>query len=692
MYPNDTCVTHTPGVPRIGLPSYLWLVEANTVVSSACTSQWCATTFAGPVSMAATWNRTAWRWKGRVMGVEQRAMMNIHTSRFAPGQAERHGIGFTAFGPNMNLQRDPRFGRSSELPGGEDPYLVGQYAAEMVKGLQTTDHQGYPLTLAYLKHFAVYNRETNRGSDNYNISMFDLFDSYLPAFLYAAQFATGVMCSYASVNGQPSCANFHWLRRHLPASIHVTSDCDAIRLLQGPPAHADSGLSAAVWAIRNGTDLEMGSLLYSSTLLHAVEQGFISEVDHVDTALRRGYGPQMRAGRFDPVAPWAELGSKDIGSHAHAKIQLETALQGIVLLQNRNETLPIASHKRVAVLGPMAHTRAGLMSSYESDQTCPGGGHDCVATLAETIAAWHKGPTTNAPGVDVASNRTDGIAPAIAIGREADVIVLCLGITKRQEHEGLDRTSTTLPGLQEQFAFDVLSLGVPVVLVLVHGGQIAIDKLVESTAAILDIFNPNTVGGIAMAMQLTGCENRWGKLPYTVYPESAMDAFDMEDHSMTTPPGRTYRYFTGDAIFPFGYGLSYTKFLTSCKGFSGYETISIECYLQNLGSRPGDEVLQVFHSVGDGIRNRVSHPVPISTLCAFERVLVKDATTVRFQLHMFDALSIVNTEGDRVLYNGLHEIFVTNGVERFFSLEIDTSRDSVSTPTDLRFATQQFLR
>lgn len=191
----ETCITHTMGAPRIGFPDYMWLVEANTAVASACVSETkCATEFSGPLSMGASFNRTAWRLKGSVFGTEQRALVNIHGQR---GHRDRNDyLGLTAYGPNINQQRDPRFGRSSELPG-EDPYLSGQYATHMVQGMQEEDSLGHPKVLAYLKHFTAYSREKGRGHDDYNISMHDLFDTYLPQYEMGLKQggATGVMCS-----------------------------------------------------------------------------------------------------------------------------------------------------------------------------------------------------------------------------------------------------------------------------------------------------------------------------------------------------------------------------------------------------------------------------------------------------------------------------------------------------------------
>jgi hypothetical protein len=393
------------------------------------------------------------------------------------------------------------------------------------------------------------------------------------------------MCSYNAVNGRPSCANGWLLNEVLRerwnfSGAHVTSDCGAVFNLLGPPARAPDPAAAAAWALNNGTDLEMGSTVWAGHLVEAVRRNLTTEAA-VDAAVRRGYRPHFVAGRFDgwdsdgkdggrsdsgesSDSNWSELGIDDIRSPYHERIRLEAALQGLVLLKNtpasgpadgrdrsdddgtveaksrrRGNLLPLeAGAGTVAVLGPLGHTRSGLMSDYESDQTCYGGGHRCVPTLAESIRAVHgELGTTGAPGVGVDSNATDGMALALGLARAADVVVLCLGITKDQEREGVDRADTALPGLQNRFARLVFATGTPVVLVLVHGGQVAIDGLVDPPAAIVEAFNPNDIGGTALARTLFGLENRWGKLPYTIYPYSAMQAFDMVPRPNAVWPG-----------------------------------------------------------------------------------------------------------------------------------------------------------
>lgn len=672
---GSTCATHTASVPRLGLPSYMWLVEVNSAVASKCFLGKCATQFAGPLSMAASFNKTSWYWKGRVIGTEQRAFANLHNQRSI--HDDNAWIGLTGFGPNLNQPRDPRYGRTSELPG-EDPILSGMYGVEMVRGMQHRDASGYPLMLAYLKHFAAYNKERGRGHDTHNISTFDLFDTYLRQFEIAMPNATGVMCSYNGINGVPSCAN-GWLlndilrKRWKRPDAHVTSDCGAIVYLMGYPAYAKDNETAASWGINNGTDVEMGTLVYTEYLKEAVLRGLVAE-ETVDRSIRRGYRPLFVAGRFDDPAAseWTRLGFVHVRSPLHEQIRLEAALQGLVLLKNDNNILPlVANHGKVAVLGPLSQTRNGLMSDYENDESCPWEGykgHGCIPTLAESIQELHPS-AVSASGVDVDSNRTDGMQAALELAIEADVVVLCLGTTKAQEREGLDRTTTALPGLQNDFAMQVFATGTPVVLVFVHGGQIAIDSLVEPAAAIVEAFNPNDIGGKALALTLFGKENRWGKLPYTVYPFETMESFDMFDYSMSKAPGRTYRYFSGKPIFSFGFGLSYTSFSLTKSTIESptEETIVIECLVQNTGPIAGEEVVQIYHIAGNDIRETLLpvHPVPLKQLVAFDRIRVESNSTgtVRFTFDKGDVLSLTNEGGRRVVYSGTHVLSVTNGVQ-----------------------------
>jgi len=211
----------------------------------------------------------------------------------------------------------------------------------------------------------------------------------------------------------------------------------------------------------------------------------------------------------------------------------------------------------------------------------------------------------------------------------------------------------------------VLSIGKPVILVLVNGGQVALDDLVDGPSAIVEAFNPNTIGGTALALSLFGFENRWGKLPYTIYPYHVMQAFDMKDHSMSKAPGRTHRYFTGKAVYPFGYGLSLTTFEIRCHPVDSSNDLmtNFQCLVWNLGGVTGDEVVQVYHSAGDDVRAAANHPVPLRSLVDFDRVRVDPGKVqiinFRFDLNVF---GLVNEHGDKVVYPGTHKLFFTNGV------------------------------
>jgi len=271
---GGTCTTFTSGKEEIGLPPWLWLVESNTGVDAACPAEGhCVTNFVGPMGMAASFNESSWLLKGQVLGTEQRALSNYGASRFH--QDHKNPVCLTGFGPNINIARDPRFGRTSELAG-EDPLLSGTYAMNMVKGMQEKDAAGHKKIAAYLKHYTAYSTEANRGHDTYNISTFDFFDTYLAQYklAFTAQPA-GVMCSYNAENGRPSCANDFILNKQLRSwkpDAHVTTDCGAVNNLKGPPVNAPDDAHAAAMALMNGTDLEMGDTLFSN-LSQAIDMG-----------------------------------------------------------------------------------------------------------------------------------------------------------------------------------------------------------------------------------------------------------------------------------------------------------------------------------------------------------------------------------------------------------------------------------
>ena len=412
---HNTCNCHTTGAPRVGLGKYMWLDETNTGASAACLGPGhCVTTFPGPLGIGASFNRTLWKLKGGVIGTEVRALNNIGWWRDAGGTVTEK-IGLTGYGPNLNQPRDPRNGRLSELPG-EDPYMSGQYGAAMLKGMQEEDAHGHPKMIALVKHFTAYSQETGRGYDTFNISQFDLFDTYLPQ--YEAAFkqggASGLMCSCTcinrhahnttrlhttrlhsiyhaadavyflslvfadnGVNGKPSCANGDLLNKVVrqkwgnPDAL-ITTDCGAVANLRHFPANAPTDAIASAWAINNGTDLEMGSALLLNSLKNATLQGLTTERT-ITTAARRTLIPLFKGGLFDKIEDikWAAYTKADIASKGNLQVRDEAAAQSFVLLKNKESVLPLTRGMHIAVLGPQS-TGTGLFSGGPHISICAG--------------------------------------------------------------------------------------------------------------------------------------------------------------------------------------------------------------------------------------------------------------------------------------------------------------------------------
>ena len=474
---------------------YAWLVEANSAAAASCytadpTEKYrCATTFVGPMNMGASFNKTSWRLKGDVIGTEFRAFNNLGWDR--GGQQ----LGLTGYGPNINIARDPRFGRTSELPS-EDPVHSGAYGREMITGMQTQDAAGHPKMLAHLKHYTVYSREQDRMHSEANVTTYDLHDSYLAQYEEAFKAnASGVMCSYDSINGVPACANDYTLNQMIrqkwgASNAFVSTDCGAVLNMMGLLENHPGGTrlaatfeEAAAWSIMNGTDLEMGSTVWTTHLESAVKQGLATE-EAVTRSLRRGLRNQFVAGRFDANV-WSDLGVKDINSTRSQQIQNEAALQGMVLLKNTG-LLPLKKGSSIAVVGPLAEEKH-LTSDYAGGGGSYGGclsdsKETCIVTIADAIAQANTGGATSSP-----TNKS--IEAAVAAARAADTVVLSLGEIK-SEGEGHDRPDINLDDTQLQLAAQVLALGRPTLLVLSNGCAVALDGLIEGSQAIVETFDP----------------------------------------------------------------------------------------------------------------------------------------------------------------------------------------------------------
>lgn len=345
----------------------------------------------------------------------------------------------------------------------------------------------------------------------------------------------------------------------------------------------------------------------------------------------------MTAGLFDPLedSEWNHIGVGAISAPEHRQLNYEAALQGLVLLKNEDKFLPLRSGQKIAVVGPHSISQFGLLEDYAGDQIC-WVDYSCITTIGDAISKINNaagGSTYIEKGVDIDSDDVSEVAAAIEAVKKADVVILAIGIDRTVEYESVDRTKTSLPGMQSRLIEEVYAAGVPVVMLMLNGGALGVEQFVDHPRAIVEAWYPSEEGARAISASIFGYENRWGKLPITIYPSSYVDQVEMNNIEMAKGIGRTYRYYQGDPIFSFGFGLSYTSFASECVVLL-HET-AISCKVSNVGEKKGDEVLMVFHRVvDDAIRAKVGkrHPIPIQNLVDFERELFvsRDGRHVEF--------------------------------------------------------------
>jgi beta-D-xylosidase 4 len=709
---STSCAFMDAGVARLGIPVYTWCVEANTGAGGICLEEGrCQSTFPNPTAIAASFNRSVWRSKGEVISTELRVMNNLGGMRMG---GPKDYVGINGWGPNVNIIRDPRYGRNSELPS-ECPLLAGEYASEVVRAMQRESENGKCMKVhASLKHYTAYSIEADRSGINEIISTFDLHDTYLPQ--YEAAFvkgrAAGVMCSYNSVNSKPMCGNEALLNTQIRgvwnrSDALIVTDCGAVTNMVSSLTPASRRLKNLVQAtalsINSGVDLETGPVWTGDTatdlqhkplpkgdLAMAVQSGAVT-METVDTALSRSLSARMRLGLFDPpsTCEFTKFTIEDIGSKnaAHAQALEHAAAQGLVLLRNERGALPLQAGTHIAVLGPHASTRAGLLSDYAGDSWCwtphYTGSHkntSCIPTIGESVARENAGgETTILPGVDVSKKCGPlgigcEIEKAVAAAHAADVVILALGTSSQTDHafpnagqtngEGHDRADMSLPGDQAKLASAVFAVGKPIVLVLI-GGLVHIDKYVHKTAAIVEAFFPSLQTPV-LAATLFGRPNynRFGKLPVTYYAEAAAGGglpWAMTDMNMSTGVGRTYRYTKAKTLWEFGSGLSLTNFSHSC---NCNISLTCSCTLNNTGAREGDEVIMVYDSLSEAVRKSVgsAHPVPIRRLVDFQRASLQAgaSTTLTFTITA-DSLRLVTADGSLRSYTGDHELVFSRG-------------------------------
>lgn len=637
-----------PAIPRLGIPAYNWWNEALHGVARAGT----ATVFPQAIGIAATFDETLAETIADTVSTEARAKYNMQSAH------EDRDIykGLTMWTPNVNIFRDPRWGRGQETYG-EDPYLTARLGVAFVKGLQG---KGKTLkTAACAKHFAVHSGpEAVRHSFDAVVNPKDLWETYLPAFEALVQEADveSVMGAYNRVNGEPACGSktllVDILRGTWGFEGHVVSDCWAIKDFHEHHHVTDTAPESAALALENGCDLNCGDVYLQ--LLAAYQEGRVTEAQ-ITTACERLMTTRFLLGLLGEGSEYDTIAYDANDTDAHDAFAQSVAEKSMVLLKN-DGVLPLAlgELKNVGVIGPNSDSIAALEGNYN-------GTSSRYVTFLEGIRAACKGKARvfYSQGCHLYQDRTsnlamaaDRLAEAVAVAERCDVSILCLGLDATlegeegdtgNEYSSGDKNSLELPPSQQKLLDAVLAVGKPVIVVLAVGSALA----VEQGNAILQAWYPGQAGGTALARILFGEANPSGRLPVTFY-RSTLDLPDFEDYAMDK---RTYRYFDGEVLYPFGYGLSYTQFTyRDARYANGEMTVTVE----NTGALDGDEVVQVYikdHDAPFAVRNH--------SLCAVKRIHLAKGERTQITLPIRkEAFTAVDNEGKRVTQGRRFTLYV----------------------------------
>lgn len=654
----------SPAIERLGIPSYNWWNEGLHGIARAGV----ATVFPQAIGLAATFNPELVEKVADVISTEGRAKYHEFQRK------GDHDIykGLTIWSPNVNIFRDPRWGRGHETYG-EDPYLTGEIGKAFVRGLQGKDKK-FLKTAACAKHFAVHSGpEAERHSFNAVVSKKDLRETYLYAFRELVKEAKveGVMGAYNRTNGEPCCGSKTLLkdilRKEWGFKGYVTSDCWAIKDFHVNHHVTKNAIESVAMALNNGCDTNCGSMF--ANLLIAYQEGLVTE-DAIDRAVERLMVTRMKLGLFAKPGedPYANIPYELNDCPEHKKFNLETSKKTLVLLKNENNILPLDKKKikSIAVIGPNANSRSALIGNYHGTAsryyTVLDGIQDA---LGEDVRVYY------AEGCHLWKNKTeelalegDRLAEAVSAAERSDVVVLCLGLDESLEGEEGDESNAfnsgdkiglELPGLQQKLMEKVVATGKPVILVLLAGSALAVTWAQEHVPAIIQAWYPGAEGGKAIASLLFGEFSPSGRLPVTFY-KSTDDLPDFRDYSMEN---RTYRYFKGTPLYPFGYGLSYTKFKysdlsLSSKVIAAGENLSVTVTVENVGNMESDEIVELYlQDLEASVR------VPIWQLEGIKPIHLKpnEKTKVTFELTPRQ-MSLIDNDGNRVLEPGYFRVYV----------------------------------
>ena len=653
-----------PGIERLGIKKYNWWNEALHGVARAGV----ATVFPQAIGLAATFDEDFLEEIADAISTEGRAKFNMQ-------QASEDGDiykGLTFWSPNVNIFRDPRWGRGHETFG-EDPYLTSRLGVRFIQGLQGHD-ENYLKAAACAKHFAVHSGpEGVRHSFDAVATKQDMRETYLPAFKACVQEAKveAVMGAYNRTNGQPCCGHKELLQDILRDEWgfegHVVSDCWAIKDFHEGHLVTKTPVESVSMAMNNGCDLNCGNLFHY--LKQAVEEGRVKE-SRLDEALVNLFTTRMKLGVFDKLEDnkFNEIPYSVVDSKPMRELNRKAAEKCIVLLKNDNNFLPLdkSKLKTVGVIGPNANSRAALVGNYEGTAsrywTVLEGlqdylGDDVRIMTSEGCHLSHQ-KTQGLGDVD------DRLSEVRGVCAESDVVIACLGLDATLEGEegdtgnefaSGDKPNLNLPGLQQHILEEIYACGKPVILILLSGSALAVNWADEHVPAIIQGWYPGAQGGKAIADILFGEKSPEGKLPITFY-RSTDELPEFTDYSMK---GRTYRYMKSEPLYPFGFGLSYTSFAYSDvkvdKNTLDADGVTVTATVTNTGKMDGAETVQVYVKVNQ-------ENTPNAQLKGIKKVALAagESKTISVKLlqeafALFDEEGILKlTAGDATVYVGGH--------------------------------------
>jgi len=644
-----------PAIKRLGVPAYNWWNEALHGVARAGQ----ATVFPQAIGMAAAFDEEMIKAVAEVAATEGRAKYNAFSA------LEDRDIykGLTFWSPNVNIFRDPRWGRGHETYG-EDPYLTARLGVSYVKGLQGDGE--VMKAAACAKHYAVHSGpEALRHEFDAIASPKDMEETYLPAFEALVQEADveAVMGAYNRTNGEPCCGSKTLiqdiLREKWGFDGHFVSDCWAIRDFHEHHRITDTAVESAAMAINNGCDLNCGNTYLH--ILKAYQDGLVTEETITQSAVRL-FTTRFMLGLFDgseyDVIPYEKVECKE-----HLNLSRQVAEKSFVLLKN-DGILPLNKEKinTIGVVGPNADSRAALIGNYHGTAseyvTVLDGirqyvGED-IKVLYSVGTHLYEEKTENLAFPD------DRISEAKIVAANSDVVVLCVGLDETLEGEegdtgnsdaSGDKKDLNLPAVQLRLMEALKEVGKPVILCLMAGSDIDLSFAAEHFSAVVQLWYPGAQGGRAVARTLFGDVSAFGKLPITFY-ETLAELPEFENYSME---GRTYRYLQGQAQFPFGYGLNYGKTkVSSATTIKQEGGIKVKATVENVGTYDTDEIIQVY------IKHSKSADAPRNPqLCAFKRVFVKANAQSEVELEIgTQAFTVIDENGVRKTPNGLYYLYV----------------------------------